>query len=700
LHVRAGMQTSTKPLQIGFIGAGSMARAHARAIGRLGVTAQIIGVFDADAETGDEFAAAYGGRRFASIEELLTQTQPDVVHVCTTAGAHFDAAQQALLAGAHVYVEKPFVETTTDARALLALAADRRRLVCAGHQLLADPVYETLLSAARRVQPATRAESLLSFASPTLRHDASPRARIAQLLDVVPHPLYTLVDAIERLAPGLPITLASCDASPDAVEAIVIAGGVRGRLFVSLAARPVSSTLAIAGENGTLMADFIRGCVTGVDNPGTSPIEKILNPVFDGAGLAVRSLVGVARRLANHGEYPGLAPLIKRFYSSIRLGADSPTRPDHLLSVVDLYEQIAATVRASCPPERVQLAGRPSRAVRPDAPIVAVTGASGFLGRPLTRELARRGFRVRGIGRGKDPQQEGVHEWVRADLSRDVPPEALEGAYAVVHLAAATSGGFPSHQRHSVEAAARVVDAAALAGVSRLVHISSISVVRPPHGYRERLNESTPMADAPQTLGPYTWGKCVSERVLLDKAATAKIAVRVFRPGAFTDRRHPELPGLAGRRLFGKWHLLLGRPSHAFAACDVELTAAAIAWSVEYFDDAPLVVNLVDPEIGTRRALLSQMRKDGWTGRGVWVPIWFLAGGVMFATRMLSLLRGQRGERVSPWQILRPRQFDPSVSAALLTAMRKSETSPREWVAQRISVPPEAEVPMRSVAGV
>ncbi len=692
------MQTPTGALQIGFIGAGSMARAHARAIGRTGFAAKIIGVFDADAETADEFAATFGGRRFASVAELLTEARPDVVHVCTTAGAHFDAAQQALLAGAHVYVEKPFVETTTDARALLTLAADHGRLICAGHQLLADPVYEALISAARRVQPAMRAESLLSFASPTLRHDAPPRARIAQLLDVVPHPLYTLVDAIERLAPGSAMALTSCDASPDAVEAIIVASGVRGRLFVSLAARPVASTLSIAGENGTLSADFIRGCVTGVANPGTTPIEKILNPVFEGASLGVRSMVGIARRLANHGEYPGLAPLIQRFYSAIRTGANSPTRPDHLLSVVDLYEQIAANVRASCPPERTPVSGRPPQMTAPDAPIVVVTGASGFLGRPLTRELARRGFRVRGIGRGRDPQQEGVHEWIRADVSREVPPGALDGAYGVVHLAAATSGGFASHQRHSVESAARIVDAAALAGVSRLIHISSLSVVRPPHGYRERLNENTPIADAPQSLGPYTWGKCVSERVVLEKTATAKIGVRVIRPGALTDRRRPELPGMAGRRLFGNWHLLLGRPSQAFAACDVERAAAAIAWGVEYFDDAPRIVNLVDPEIGTRSALLSQMRQDGWMGRGVWVPIWFLAGAMMFATRMISLMRGQRPGKLNPWQILRPRRFNPSVSAEMLASMRKSEASQREWVEERTSDPAGARVTMDSGA--
>jgi nucleoside-diphosphate-sugar epimerase/predicted dehydrogenase len=652
-----------------------MARAHARALRRTSTPVTITGVFDADDSTAEDFATTFRTTSFASIDTLLRDAKPEVVHICTTAGAHFDAARKALDGGAHVYVEKPFVETLSDANALLALAASKNRLICAGHQLLADPVYEALRRSAHEVVPFVRTESLLSFASPTVRVDAPPQVRAAQLLDVLPHPLYTLVAALEWMAPGARVTLVTGSASPDSLEGLFTAGGVEGRLHVSLVTRPVASTLSMTGANGTIVADFIRGSVTGIVNPGTTPIEKILNPALDGIRATARSLTGVARRLLTHGEYPGLAVLIDRFYTAVRDGGASPTSPEHLLRVVSLYEDMVAMVRAAAPAARAT-APTARRAVRAGTPVVAVTGASGFLGTAVARKLADRGFRVRGIGRGPDPQRPDIHEWVRADVSRELPPAAFDGVYAVVHAAAATSGGFSAHQRHSVDGARRVVDAAAAAGVRRLVHISSISVVRPPRGYGEVQSESTPTADDAQTLGAYTWGKCASETLLMQRAAAGGIPVRVVRPAALTDRRRPELPGLAGKRLFGRWHLFLGRPSHAFAACDVDLAADAIAWYVECFDEAPPIVNLLDPSIQSRESLIRQLRTDGWRGRGVWVPISWLSFAVKGVQGALSIARGRKPAGPDVWQVLRPRRFDSAVSARVFDAMRRA--TPRD----------------------
>lgn len=671
------MTPTDQPLRIAFVGAGNMARAHARALGRAGSPHAIVGVTDADAAAAKEFAALHHTQRWISVDALVEGTRPDIVHVCTPAGAHFGAARQALLGAAHVYVEKPFVESIRDARTLIALAEAQRRVICAGHQLLADPAFDTLHYRATSLAPLVRVESELRFRSPTLRHDAPDHARAAQLLDVLPHPLYALVGALEFMAPGEAVEVRSCTASADTIDAVLAAGPVRGHLHVSLAARPVSSTLRIVGGNGALTADFIRGCVSGVANSGTTPIEKIVNPVIDGVTSAGASAFGIVRRIVRHGEYPGLAVMFRRFHDAIRRGSASPTPAAHLLRVTTAYEQIAANVRATL---ESPAPSRPAGAVdRFDRPVVVVTGASGFLGRRLVRDLAGRGFRVRGVGRSGIPADPEIHEWVRADLgretSRDAFREACVGAYAIVHAAAGTSGGFDAHQRHSVSAARLVIEAAAAAGVKRFVHVSSLSVVAPPQSVRDIQDEDTALAADARALGPYTWGKCESERVIADAAGRLGVSLRIIRPAALIDPAAPDLPGLVGRRLFGTWHLCLGRPALPFAVCDVDDAARAIGWSVAEFDAAPHRVNLMDAEVPTRRALLAWMRRHGWRGRSIWVPVSWIAFAMWSARWALATLRGRRPERLAVWQVLRPRRFNTDVSNAVLAAARKSAGS-------------------------
>jgi predicted dehydrogenase/nucleoside-diphosphate-sugar epimerase len=648
----------SSPLRIAFIGTGNMAGLHLRALRRVRTPHTVVGVHDVSAAAAQAFAARAGARACASVPELL-ETRPDVVHICTPAGTHFAPARAALLAGAHVYVEKPFVETRDEAEALFAAAQERGVLICAGHQLVRDRAFLQLTRRAFGLEQVALVDSYFAFRPP--RADparASRRALARQLVDVLPHPLYTLVAALERLGPfGGAIELVRADATPTELHALLAVGPVTGRLHVSLRARPIASTLSVVGTGGTLTADFVRAIVFGAGNPGTSPFEKIVNPFLEAAQIAGRSAVSLARRLLGRSDYPGLVELIDDFYAAAARGGRSPLSVDHLRRVTAIHQDLSAQIwRAAGPvPAPRTVTG----------PLAVVTGAGGFFGRSICRGLARRGFRVRGLGRVEPPDDPHVHEWVRADLSEAIPPEALHGAAVIVHAAAETAGGFEAHARNTVGATRRVLDAMTAAGVRRLIHVSSLSVIRPPR-FREPQDERTPLASRADRLGAYTWGKAASEELVA--AASRDIQVRIVRPAALIDWADTDLPGLLGRRLFGRWYLGLGRPGLPFAVCEVEQAGAAVAWCAEHFGAAPAVVNLMDPGVLTRGRFLEVLRNHGWRGRVVWVPISVLAGVMTLLLGTLSLLR--RGPRPpDAWSVLRPRRYDPSIAAGLFTTL-------------------------------
>jgi predicted dehydrogenase/nucleoside-diphosphate-sugar epimerase len=664
----------SQPLRIAFVGAGNIAGLHLHALRRVPTAHTIVGVHDVRPGAAQALAQRAGTRAYATLPTLLEETRPDLAHICTPAGMHFEPARQALLAGAHVYVEKPFVETREEADTLFALARQRGLLICAGHQLVRDPAFRQLMRLASDLGPITLVDSYFAFRPPRLEpHRSSRRALGEQLLDVLPHPLYTLVAALEGLGPaGPPLKLVNASVTPTELHALLRAGELSGRLCVSLRARPVASTLSVVGAEGTLTTDFVRAIVLGAANEGTSPLEKIANPFLEAAQLAWRSAASLAKRLVLGADYPGLAELLGEFYAAAAAGSRSPLSPDHLRSVTLVYEELAANVRSSVAPATAAPAALTG--VTSSGQLAVVTGAAGFFSRAISRELARRGFHVRGIGRSERPDG-WAHDWVRADLAEEVPADALDGAAIVVHAAAETAGGFDAHERNTVGAMRQVLRAMASAHVRRLVLVSSISVLRPPRPFWERQTERTPRAARPERLGPYTWGKCLAEELADAAQAWQEIEVRTIRPAALIDWEHLELPGLLGRRLFGHWHLGLGRPGLPFAICEVGRAGAVIAWCADHFADAPRIVNLVDPAIRTRGQLLTLFRQHGWRGHVVWVPISLLAGAVMMARSIAAFARREQARPLSVWSVLRPRRYDPRVAATVLAAARDDPPS-------------------------
>lgn len=77
--------------------------------------------------------------------ELFDDPAVKAVIIVTPGNTHYELVKQALAAGKHVLVEKPFTETTDEARKLVALAADRRLVLMVGHNRFYLPHFQRLM---------------------------------------------------------------------------------------------------------------------------------------------------------------------------------------------------------------------------------------------------------------------------------------------------------------------------------------------------------------------------------------------------------------------------------------------------------------------------------------------------------------------------------------------------------------------------
>jgi len=144
--------------------------------------------------------------------------------------------------------------------------------------------------------------------------------------------------------------------------------------------------------------------------------------------------------------------------------------------------------------------------------LVYVTGASGFVGGHVVRELHAAGAEVR-------------QDWI--DLGdRDRLRDAIAGCDAVFHLAALYSYDAPAseQQRVNVEGTRNVVELCRELGVGRLVHTSTAGTCGPLAGRPANEDDTAPPSDVSV---PYKRTKLAAERIVLDAAREGLDAVVV-----------------------------------------------------------------------------------------------------------------------------------------------------------------------------
>ena len=608
--------TPSAPLRCAIVGAGKMGQHHARALRRLDARARVVAVADVMPQFGAAMHRIWPeAALFTSLEQLLDASDVDVVHICTSLESHERLASLALESGCHVYVEKPVAPTEAAAMRLTSLAAERGRVLCAGHQLLFEAPMRRMLQLLPCLGSLAHIESFFSFRP--VRRGVGGRPALGaeqQLLDVLPHAVYPLLELLAQAEPGEAMELCAIEVGRGgAVHAIIRRGSTCGTLVVTLAGRPVESFLRVVGSNGTVHADFVRSTVQRLIGPGTSGVDKVLNPFRLAGQLAIGTTGALAARLAKRQRsYPGLEEIVAAFQDSILHGLPSPIAADSIVETVHVCEEVGRALRRCAPSVPV---------IRPSVqePGALVTGGTGFLGRAVAESLAVGGTPVRVIGRRAPAPWEcepGV-EYTTCDLADTLPPAIFDGIDVVIHCAAETAGGHEEHRRNSIAATEGVLRAAAGAGVRRFIHVSSIATLAP--AGRDPLRDEDPLVSDAAERGPYIWGKAESERLAQLLGEELGIDVRIVRPGALLDFGRFDPPGKLGRRI-GNIFVAVGAPSEPMGVADVHFAGRTIAWMAMHTDAAPRCLNLLAPTLPTRRELVTALRRSNPDLMVVWLP--------------------------------------------------------------------------------
>lgn len=119
-----------KIIGIGILGCGNISDIYLKNLTTVFHDVRVVGVCDVNAQAAEAKASAYGlPCRFADYDEMLSSEQVDVVLDLCPPLLHYEMNKKALLAGKHVYSEKPLATAYDQARELTKLAEDGGLLI-------------------------------------------------------------------------------------------------------------------------------------------------------------------------------------------------------------------------------------------------------------------------------------------------------------------------------------------------------------------------------------------------------------------------------------------------------------------------------------------------------------------------------------------------------------------------------------------
>lgn len=117
-------------VRIGILGLGAISGIYLKNLTELFQEVEIAGVYDLIPEKVEEVKAEYGIKKsYSSMDELLRDPDIEIVLNLTRPFEHYETTRAALLAGKHVYSEKPLAVTYEEGVSLVELAREKGLLL-------------------------------------------------------------------------------------------------------------------------------------------------------------------------------------------------------------------------------------------------------------------------------------------------------------------------------------------------------------------------------------------------------------------------------------------------------------------------------------------------------------------------------------------------------------------------------------------
>jgi predicted dehydrogenase len=346
---------SDPEIRVGIVGAGFVSAFHLAALKQL-PRVKVVGIADIILEAAEHRARQYGIPRYhGSLEELL-EDEFDVLHVATPGPTHYELALLGLEADRHIFVEKPFTQTTSEADVLMSEAERRGKQIMVDHSLLCDP---SLVSARKVIDcgalGSINSVQIFRCGRPPKRDPArAPYPMLGDpMREVGVHALYCTTSILGPIRDAQ-VQLRKTGKQPgvELDEWSLALECERGLAQIQMSWNgPLSQVINVRGDKGQIRIDLASGITLTRKNwPGPKPIQLMFNPIVEAAVSMWQVFCRIGGYTVGRSRwYQGLHDLIHVYYSRVLAGEPMPFDSDEVRNLTHWVERIANEVEEPPP---------------------------------------------------------------------------------------------------------------------------------------------------------------------------------------------------------------------------------------------------------------------------------------------------------------------------------------------------------------
>jgi predicted dehydrogenase len=258
-------------ITLAILGAGFMGSAHAANYASLGNRVRVKWVASRTPERCTKVASSVGAEATADTEAAIEDPEVDAVDICLPTPFHREAAERALGAGKHVFLEKPIALTLEDADAIVAAGERSGKILMIGLVLRFWPEYVELqkrVAAGELGRPLAVSAYRLSPPADWADWFADPSQSGGTPVDLMVHDF----DQMNWLL-GTPRSVYASEPTSGHVQAVVEYEGATAVAEGSMRmprSYPFSSSIRVLCDGGVAEYAFTATPVEGEGNIGAS----------------------------------------------------------------------------------------------------------------------------------------------------------------------------------------------------------------------------------------------------------------------------------------------------------------------------------------------------------------------------------------------------------------------------------------------